>query len=191
MILFENTLISEEIFEEEFICNLSKCKGICCVEGEYGAPLEEEEIGIIKHHLPKILPYLSEEAKQVINDLDFFETDPDNDLVTSCVNGRDCVFAVKENGVYACAIEKAFNDKVIDFQKPISCHLYPIRLEKLKEYTGINYSRWNICNDACILGKKENTKVYQFLKNPLIRKFGKDWYDGLEFVAIEYLKSTK
>lgn len=189
MILHENTLISLDIFEEEFVCNLSKCKGACCVEGDYGAPLEKEEVGIIEKYLPEILPYMTPRARKQVEQKGFAEEDPDGDLVTQCISGRDCVFAITENGSYKCAIEKAWEDKKIDYKKPVSCHLYPIRLVELPEYTALNYSEWDICSDACKLGKDLKVPVYKFLKDPLIRRFGKDWYDGLEQIAVEYLRT--
>jgi len=186
MIIHGDTLISEDIFEQNFICHIDKCKGICCVEGDYGAPLEEEEIPIIQSHLEAIKPYMSVKGLEVLAKDGFYEKDKDGDLVTTCVKKRDCVFAISENGIYKCAIEKAYLDNKIDFHKPISCHLYPIRLSKVSEFTAINYSRWYICSAACKLGDKEKVPMYAFLKQPLIRRFGEEWYKDLEDIAEIY-----
>ena len=189
MIVHENTLVSLDILENEFVCNLSKCKGICCVEGEFGAPLEEEELTIIQNELPAILPYLNPGARKKIEIHGFYETDSDGDLVTQCMSGRDCVFAISEKGVYKCGIEKAYEEGKTTFKKPVSCHLYPARLDKVGEYIAINYNVWEICSPACKFGAKLKVPVYKFLKDSLVRRFGAEWYEGLEHVAEEYLSS--
>ena len=189
MLLHENTLVSLDVIEEEFVCNLSACKGECCVEGEFGAPLDEEEIAIIDKELPNILPYLTDAGAKKIKKEGFHELDTDGDIVTKCIKGRDCVFAISEKGVYKCGIEKAYEEGKTKFMKPISCHLYPIRLDKVGEYTALNYSRWDICSPACKQGKVLKVPIYKFLKYSLERKFGVEWYAGLEHIASEYLFS--
>ena len=191
MIQHDGTLISLDVLEEDFVCNLSKCKGAGCVEGDFGAPLNEDEIAIIEKDLEAIKPFMTSIAVKQIEEMGFAEKDPDGDLVTQCIKGRDCVFAIDEAGVYKCAIEKAFEAGKTDFKKPISCHLYPIRLSTLKEYTAINYSVWDICAPACTLGKELKVPVYRFLKEPLQRKFGEQWYADLEEIAQHFLESKR
>lgn len=181
------TLVSLEVIKEAFICDLDACKGACCVEGDSGAPLLEEEVPIISKDLDKILPYVDEKGKALIKSVGFYEIDHrDNEPVTTCVNNKACSFVSYENGYSFCGIEQAFNDKKTEFMKPISCHLYPIRLSKVGRFTALNYHRWEICSPACVLGKKEKTAVYKFLKDPLIRAFGEEWYNELSLIAEEY-----
>lgn len=178
MIQIQNTILSDDIFEEHFICNLTKCKGACCVEGDSGAPLEQEEFEQIKSILPEIWNYLSPQVQQLIEAQGIAYTDYDGELVTSIINGRECVFTYfDEDGTCKCSIEKANREGRILVQKPISCHLYPIRLQKFSEFTAVNYNRWSICQSAVKLGNREEVKIYEFLKEPLIRKFGEEWYN--------------
>lgn len=186
MIQHKKTLISEEIIENEFVCNLTACKGACCIEGEYGAPLDKDELEIISNDLEKIKPYLSRASVKLLDEKGFHEKDPDFDDVTTCLPDGECVFAVYENGMHKCGIEKANLEGKTEFRKPISCHLYPIRLNKVGNYTALNYNRWHICSPACKLGKEYNVPVYQFLQEALVRKFGQLWYDEMEEIAIEY-----
>lgn len=189
MFQINDTIVASDIIEESFLCDLSVCKGECCVEGESGAPLENEEVKIIEEILPHVWNDLSPEAQQVINEQGVAYKDYDGEMVTSIVNGKDCVFTYyDEKGICKCAIEKAHREGRIDFYKPISCHLYPIRLEKYREFTAVNYHRWRICKAAVLLGNKEGLRIYQFLKEPLIRRFGKDWYNELVLIADEYTK---
>jgi Fe-S-cluster containining protein len=189
MLVHENTLISLDVIEEEFVCNLAACKGACCIEGEFGAPLEEIELAIIERELPAILPFMAPKSADAIQKEGFYELDTDGDWVTKCIKGRDCVFAIHENGIYKCAIEKAYEHGKTEFIKPISCHLYPIRLAEVGTYTALNYSRWDICSAACKNGKKLKVPIYKFLKTPLTRRFGASWYDELSRIADEYLKT--
>lgn len=191
MVQIDDTIISLDVFDAKFICDLDKCKGECCIEGESGAPLEDDEVAKLEAVLPIVWDDLSEEAKAVIDAQGVAYEDMDGDMVTSIVNGKDCVFTCYDaSGMCKCAIEKAYREGKIDFYKPISCHLYPIRLEKYREFTAVNYHRWSVCKAAEILGQKEGLPVYKFLKEPLIRKFGSEWYEQLEICADE-LKSLK
>ncbi|MGL4328937.1 MAG: DUF3109 family protein [Tannerellaceae bacterium] len=191
MVQIDDTIISLDVFDAKFICDLDKCKGECCVEGESGAPLEDDEVAKLEAVLPIVWDDLSEEAKAVINAQGVAYEDVDGDMVTSIVNGKDCVFTCYDtSGMCKCAIEKAYREGKVDFYKPISCHLYPIRLEKYREFTAVNYHRWSVCKAAEILGQKEGLPVYKFLKEPLIRKFGSEWYEQLEICADE-LKNMK
>lgn len=184
MLQIEDTIISLDLIEEKFICDIPKCLGACCIEGESGAPLEQEEVAIIEDLLPEIIDDLSEKSKEVISKEGVATVDQEGDLVTSIVNGKECVFTYfDEKGICNCAIEKAFNEGKTDFRKPISCYLYPVRIKQYKDFRGINIDKWDICKVARELGKKEGVPVYKFLEDPLIRKFGQDWYDQLCYAA--------
>jgi hypothetical protein len=186
MIQIKNTILSREIVEEFFLCDLSVCKGICCVEGDAGAPVEYDEIARLEAIFPLVEHDLSPEAKKIIARQRIAYLDTDGEYVTSIVNGKDCVFTCyDEKGYCRCAIEKACREGKTDFQKPISCHLYPVRVRNYEGFQTLNYHFWPICHAAEILGKKEGIKVYQFLKEPLIRKFGNEWYEDLCQVAKE------
>ena len=189
MIQIDDKLISEDLFSEEFVCNLAKCKGICCVEGDAGAPLDEDETKILDEIYPKINSYLRPEGIQAIEEQGTYTLDFEGDLVTPLVNNAECAYVIfDEKGYTKCAIEKAYEDGVIDWQKPISCHLYPIRITEYSNFSAINYHEWDICSDACTLGKELGVKVYQFLKKPLIRKYGEEFYQTLSEAAEEWEK---
>ena len=188
-VIGDNTLVSLDVLEKEFCCDLDTCRGFCCIEGDAGAPLTVEEEEKIQSILPVLLPEMTKEAKAVVEAQGIAYNDPSNERVTSIVNNKDCIFArTDHNGWCYCLIEKAYNAGKIDFKKPISCHLYPIRLTKVGEYTGLEYHRWDICHCARILGKKKHIPLYQFLKEPLIRRFGQEWYKELELTANEWKK---
>ena len=189
MIQIDDKLISEDLFSEEFVCNLAKCKGICCVEGDAGAPLDEDETKILDEIYPKIKSYLRPEGIEAIEEQGIYTLDFEGDLVTPLVNNAECAYVIfDEKGYTKCAIEKAYEDGVIDWQKPISCHLYPIRITEYSNFSAINYHEWDICSDACTLGKELGVKVYQFLKKPLIRKYGEEFYQTLSEAAEEWEK---
>lgn len=178
MIQIANTLLSDDIFEAQFICDLCKCKGQCCVDGESGAPLTREEHDQIEEILPVIWDDLSPKAQQLISEQGISYNDTDGELVTSIVNGEECVFTYyDENGICKCAIDTAYREGRIAVQKPISCHLYPIRLTDYANYTAVNYHQWSICRPAVKLGRKEGVPLYRFLREPLIRRFGEEWYN--------------
>lgn len=191
MLQIDNTIISLDLLDEQFVCELSTCKGICCVEGDSGAPLEVEEIQIIEDLLPVIWDDLSEKSKDIIKKQGISYIDEDDEPVTSIVDGRECVFTYfDEKGICKCAIEKAFREGKTNFYKPISCHLYPVRLQKYNEFTAVNYHRWSVCECATVLGRNLKIPVYQFLKEPLVRKFGQDWFNELEQADTE-IKNQK
>jgi hypothetical protein len=191
MVQIGNVVVALDVFTEKFICNPDACKGGCCIEGDAGAPVEREELEQLENLLPIVWDDLSPEAQAVIKKQGVYYYDRDGELVTSIVNNKDCVFTYYDGkGCCFCAIEKAYRAGKIDFYKPISCHLYPIRVSDFGSYKAVNYHQWNICHAAVTLGKNKNTPVYQFLKEPLIRKFGEDWYAELETVAKE-LKSQR
>ncbi|WOC52780.1 hypothetical protein BPO_2133 [Bergeyella porcorum] len=190
MIQIEDKLISEDIFSEEFVCNLSKCKGACCVEGDVGAPLDKEETQILENIFDKVKPYLRPEGVKALEEQGTWTIDPmDGDFVTPMVNGAECAYVIfDEKGVTKCGIEKAYEEGAVDWQKPISCHLYPIRITEYSTFTALNYHEWNICSDACQLGKELKVPVYKFLKTPLIRKYGDAFYTVLSEAAEEWEK---
>jgi len=189
MIQIDDKIISLEVLEEKFLCDIPKCKGKCCVYGESGAPLEQGEEKEIEKIYSKFKSYLSKESQKEIEKQGFGVVDADGDLVTPLINGEECVYAYFDNGIAKCAMETAYFDKKIKFRKPISCQLYPIRTQKIGEYEAVNFHNWDVCKPAFELGRKENMPVYKFLKEPLIRKYGKKWYANLEKVAKEYLSS--
>jgi hypothetical protein len=180
VILIDNTCISDDIEDQLFVCNLDKCKGACCVEGDSGAPLDLEEIEILEQIYPAVEPYLTEAGKQVIAKEGTSVKDWDGDFVTPIINGKECAYALyDQKGILKCGIEEAYNDGKIDYKKPISCHLYPIRVTKYDQYHALNYDRWEICSPACSLGEELSVPVYKFLKEPLIRAYGPIWYQQL------------
>ena len=159
------------------------------MEGDSGAPLLEEEVGELEKALPVIWDDLAPKAREIIKRQGVAYIDEEGDLVTSIVNGKDCVFTCYDaDGTCKCAVEKAYREGRLSFYKPVSCHLYPIRVEKYDTFEAVNYNRWNICKAAEVLGEKEKLPVYKFLKEPLIRRFGKEWYDALEEIAGEWEK---
>ena len=182
------TIVSEDIIEKEFVCNLAACKGACCIDGEAGAPLEEEELKILMDVFPKVKPLLREEGVKAIEEQGLFTTD-EGEYETPLIDGKDCAYVIFDDKKTAkCGIEEAYNKKLIDWRKPISCHLYPIRIMNYSEFDAVNYHKWPICNDACTLGKELQVPVYKFVKDALIRKFGKNWYLELEKVAKDFKK---
>lgn len=188
MIQIDDKLISEEIFSEEFVCNLSKCKGACCVEGDVGAPLEHAEKQILERIFEQVKPYLRPEGVKAIEEQGTWVTDPnDGDPVTPMVEDRECAYVIfDEKGITKCGIEKAYEDGAVDWQKPISCHLYPIRVDEYRTFTAMNYHRWDVCSDACTLGRELQVPIYKFVKTPLIRKYGEEFYETLCAAAEEW-----
>ena len=192
MIQIEDIVVSSDILTEKFICNPEACQGECCIEGDAGAPVEKNEVAELEKVLPVVWDELSPEAQAVIKKQGVVYTDQDGDLVTSIVGNKNCVFTCyDEKGCCYCAIEKAYREGKCNFYKPISCHLYPIRIENYGPYTAVNYHRWDVCKAAVILGKMKGVPVYQFLKEPLIRKFGADWYQMLSDCAEEWTKQNR
>jgi Protein of unknown function (DUF3109) len=194
MIIVQDILVSEELVEENFICNLDKCKGACCWEGDAGAPLETEELRILNRIYPQVRPFLTEEGKNVIDTEGGYKKDAyDGSYGTSLIDNGPCAFMTKDAlGIAQCGIEQAWKAGATDFRKPISCHLYPIRISKndIAGFEALNYDRWEICSAACSLGNKHKVPVYQFLKDALIRKYGEEFYEELDASA-HYLKSKK
>lgn len=184
MIQIDDKIVSQDLFEVLFVCDYDTCKGECCVEGDSGAPLEPGEAEELRRCLPEVRHLLSPAALEVIEEQGVSYFDEDGDEVTSIVRGRDCVFTTyDEQGRCACALEKVYNEGKTTFIKPISCQLYPVRLTKYPSFTAVNYHKWSICKCALKLGRKLQVPVYQFLRAPLIRAFGEEFYAQLEEVA--------
>lgn len=181
MIEVGSVLVHEDIINNDFVCNLSKCKGECCIEGDAGAPLTEKETEILQEIYPKVKPYLTAKGIQAIEEQGKFVIDSDGDLTTTCVDGnKECAYVTWENGITKCGIEKAYEMGDVQWKKPISCHLYPIRATHYPDFDVLHYDRWSICSDACTFGQELKIPVYKFLKDPLIREYGAEWYAQLE-----------
>lgn len=186
MIKVGEVLISDDIREKEFVCNLDKCKGACCVEGDFGAPLLAEELPVLDEIYESVRPYLSEAGVEAIAQQGTHTIDDDGEYCTPVIGGRECAYAIYDKkGILKCGIEQAYLDGKINWKKPISCHLYPIRVTTKKNFEALNYHKWHICSPACALGKELQVPVYKFLKEPLIRKYGEAWYASLEEVMHE------
>jgi len=192
MLQIDNTIISFDLFDEFFACDLFSCKGQCCIDGDEGAPLLAEEIDILKKITPAVLEYLPEKSRQIIENQGVYYIDCEGEAVTTLVDGKECAFVYRDgDGCAKCAIEKAYKAGKIDFYKPLSCHLYPIRLQKYHDFIAVNYHKWSVCQCARNLGMKEQVAVYQFLRQPLIRRFGEKWFAELETAAKEYYRKQK
>lgn len=185
MIAIDNVLLSDQVVEEQFVCDLNACKGGCCVDGDCGAPLTEEETKIIAKVYPTVKPYLLPEYVEEVKKQGTHTIDDEYGFVTPTVNGGICVYAyTDEVGIVKCAFEKAYNEGKIDFKKPISCHLYPIRIKQMDGYEAVNYEpRKQMCKPACKLGKQLKVPVYKFLKDSITRKYGEEFYNTLDAVA--------
>jgi hypothetical protein len=183
MIAIGETLVSEELLEKKFVCDLNACKGACCVQGESGAPLEDKEVEILEAIYEKVKPYIPADGIKAIEKQGTHVIDTDRERVTPLVKGKHCAYTYFENGMALCAIEKAWKDGKVEFRKPISCHLYPVRVDNTKMYDAVKYERWSICKPACKLGESLQVPVYRFVKDALVRKYGKKWYAELEQVA--------
>jgi Protein of unknown function (DUF3109). len=194
MIVVQDKLVSDDVVEEHFICDLNACKGACCWEGDFGAPLEESERDVLESIREKLRPFLTEEGNRALDEQGahtWFEGMGQSG--TPLINGGACAYMTTDAlGVAQCGIELAWRAGEVDFQKPVSCHLYPIRVEKFEHFDAeaLNYDRWHICHAACALGKKEKMPVYRFLKGAIVRKYGQAFYDELDGAA-EFLKTQK
>lgn len=183
------TIVSEDLIEKDFVCNLNACKGECCIAGEAGAPLEKEEAHILDEIYEDVKPFLRPEGVAAIDKQGKFIKTESGDLETPLIDGAECAYVTfTDKGTASCGIEDAYNAGKINFRKPISCHLYPVRAQNYSEFAAVNYHKWPICDDACALGKELQVPVYKFVKDALIRKFGEDWYSELEKVALEIKK---
>jgi len=178
------TIVSEDIIEKDFVCNLSACKGACCIDGDAGAPLDKEEVEILKDIYPKVKPFLREEGIKAIEEQGTSIVTDFGDFETPLIDGADCAYvAFDDKGTALCAIEEAYNQGEVAWKKPVSCHLYPVRVKEYSSFAAVNYHKWYICDDACSLGKELQVPIYKFVKEALIRKFGEDWYADSEDMA--------
>ena len=190
----QGILVSLDVITQCFGCDIDRCKGLCCVEGDAGAPVTDTEEDEIKKHLPFLLNHMMPQARQVVEELGLTYIDPMGEKVLYDVNKRDCVFAKKnvKNGIYYCILQKLFNEGQIPFDKPISCRLYPLREVKIQAKntikTGLEYNRWDVCYNRCKRNNNDKTKLYEFLEEPLVKRFGQDWYDELKLTASEWTK---
>lgn len=193
MIAIDKVLVSDDVIEAKFLCDLDKCKGGCCEDGDAGAPLEKKEMQIIEENFKQIEPYLSKEGLEEIKIKGRFFYDKEFGWVTPTVNNTICAYGFRDKrGIIKCGIEAAYNDGKLNWKKPISCHLFPIKTNRTKEYTMVNYEpREGLCSPGCALGKKAKMPVYQFLKEALIRKFGESFYNTLHQIAIDYLDAKQ
>ncbi len=189
MIEIDGKIVSDDILTECFACDIARCKGECCVDGNSGAPLEMEEADILEEEYENYKPYMTPEGIESVERQGFMVVDCDGDYTTPLVDDAECAYSYRENGITLCAIEKAFREGKCSFRKPISCHLYPIRLIGLSNGTiGLNYHRWKVCSSACENGRKLGIPVYKSLREPIIRRFGEEFYKALE-CAEDLLKS--
>ncbi|MFH6602909.1 DUF3109 family protein [Maribacter algicola] len=183
------TIISEEILENDFVCNLSACKGKCCVDGNAGAPLEDRETEILVDVYSDVKPFLRPEGIAAIERQGAFVKGDDGEWETPLVNNSECAYVVfDKSGTAKCGLEAAYDQGAIKWKKPVSCHLYPIRVREYTELTAVNYHKWEICDQACVLGSELKVPIYKFVKEALIRKFGLSWYTELEQVADEHIR---
>ena len=180
MIEVQGILVSDDVVKKQFTCNLSACKGACCINGASGAPLEDEEAGLLEDHYEQIAPFLTDEGRQAIAEKGHYEMDQRNFLKTPLRPDGACAYIAYEGEVLKCGIEQAFEKGQVDFQKPVSCHLYPVRVKALSGTEALNYDRWDICQEACTLGEHLQMPVYRFVKDALVRRYGEDFYAELE-----------
>ena len=191
MLEIDNTIISLDIIEKKFCCDLEKCHGACCLYGDAGAPLEKNEIKVLEEIFPFVKKHLSLKGAIVLEAFGLYTQDDDREIVTPLIEGKECAYSfVDSDNILKCAIEKAFLENKISFQKPISCHLYPIRIHKYNDYDAINYHKWKYCECAVEKGNSEDIPIYRFLKTPLIRKYGQEWFEKLDFAAKNYLNRS-
>lgn len=189
MIGIKDTLVSDDVFEKHFVCNLSVCKGSCCVQGDSGAPLLPGESTILEEHYAEFSGLMTPEGREEVSRQGFSVTDEDREEVTPLIGEKGaCAYVYYEHGIVGCSIEKASLLGLTSAQKPVSCHLYPIRLKQLGEVTALNYHRWEVCLPATVLGKKQGIPVFRFLKNALTRHFGEAYYREMEIVYENYFQ---
>lgn len=180
LVQIDDKIMSTELFEKQFVCDLNACKGACCVEGDAGAPMTLEEVDILEEHLEEIKPFMRPEGIAAVEKTGVFYMDQWNEPATTLVNNKECAFVYfDEAGITKCAVEKAYIEGKIDWKKPISCHLYPIRVSKVGDMLALNYNEWDICSPACACGEALKVPVFRFLKEPLIRAYGESFFEGL------------
>ncbi len=189
MIQIDDKLLSIDLFQTKYVCDIGCCKGQCCIEGDSGAPLDDAETDVLEQIYPQVRPYLTEQEQAEIERQGKWVVDSDGDKVTPLVNNAECVYTYRtDDGTWMCAIERAYRDGKIDFMKPISCHLYPIRITRYRTFEAVNLHEWDVCKAAFALGQKLDVPVFRFLKTPIIRKYGQAFYDEMENIFPEIQK---
>lgn len=192
MLVIDHTVLSDDLVEQQFVCDLRKCRGACCVEGDLGAPLADEERDLLELLIEDIKPCLSPEGRAQIEKQGLYVFDEQGEFSTPVMPDGRCAYAIQdENGILKCGMEQAYQAGKTNFQKPISCHLYPVRITQYDQYDALNYDRWDICKAACVLGKSLKMPVYQFVREALIRKYGEAWYQELDEKAQEKLAQSE
>ena len=186
MFQIDDTIVSSALVEEKFACDLQACRGCCCRYGDSGAPLHPEEAATLGKLWPLIRTFLRQEGISAIEEKGTSIKDIEGDTVTPLIGNEECAYTIMENGIYRCGIEKAFTAGVIGFRKPLSCHLFPVRIKHFTDFRAVNYEEWPICRPALAAGEREGTELYRFLKEPLIRAFGYEWYEKLVLAAKEH-----
>lgn len=191
MVIIDNVLVSEELLAEQFVCDLSKCKGGCCVEGDCGAPLTQAEAHAIEDAYPVLRDLLAPRARQLVEAEGAYTFDDEFGLVTPVLEEGICAYGFyDENGIVKCAIEQKFREGELPFNKPVSCHLFPIRVTENGDFIALNYEpRPGLCKPACKLGKSLKVPVYRFLRDPIVRRFGTDFYEALDATAQAYFNT--
>ena len=192
MLEIQKTLVSLDLIEKNFVCDLNACKGVCCVIGDSGAPITSEEQNILEQLYPIVREYMTPEGVEAVESQGWYVFDSDGDCVTPLIGDDECAYTYKNSdGITMCAFEKAFHENKIDFLKPISCHLYPVRITKYEEYEAVNYEKNGICKSACEKGEKLGTSLFMFLEQPLTRAYGKEWFKELKIAAETYSKQKE
>jgi hypothetical protein len=188
MLQIEDTIVSLALIEKQFVCDLAACKGSCCRYGDTGAPLTAEEASTLERIWPDLWPYLRPEGIRAVEKQGTSVTDIEGELVTPLINNEECAYTIMDDDVYKCGIETAFKAGAVDFHKPLSCHLFPVRVRQYSTFRAVNYEEWLICKPGTICGAKQKTELYLFLREPLVRAFGEEWYNRLQWAAGEYHK---
>jgi hypothetical protein len=188
MLQIDKAILSFDILQKKFVCDLKKCKGACCIYGDSGAPLEDDEAELLREIYPLVRPFMREDGVKAVETQGVFIIDSDNDKVTPLINGKECAFVIFEDGIAKCAIEKAYESKAVEFKKPISCHLYPVRVTKYSDFDALNYHQWEVCKHAVVNGNKNDVPLYIYLQDSLTRKYGEEWYKQLKIASVEVLK---
>lgn len=191
MIEIQDKIVSTELFETNFVCHLEKCRGMCCVYGDAGAPLTEKESEMLIEIYDAVKPFLREEGKKAIEEKGQWHFDNDGDRVTPLMGKDDCAYSIIDNGIARCAIETAYFSEVVSFRKPISCHLYPVRVSRVGNREALNYHRWGVCDPARELGNEYGMPVFRFIKDALIRAYGQDFFREMEEVYAELQQHKK
>lgn len=188
MLQIDDTIVSLALIENKFSCDLAACKGSCCRYGDTGAPLTSLEADELERIRPALLPFLRPEGIRTLERLGTSVTDIEGELVTPLISNEECAYTVMDDGVYKCGIETAFNAGAVDFRKPLSCHLFPVRVKQYSSFRAVNYEEWEICKPGVACGVRKDTQLFLFLREPLLRAFGEEWYDKLQWAAGEYNK---